>query len=378
MNKPRVLVVDDENGPRQALRMLLKEEYDVALAQDVPNALDMLDQEHFELVITDIRMPKQSGVELLQIIKESRPETQVIILTGYAHLDTAMKAVEFGAFAYLEKPFDNDTMLRHVQAGLAKYRLEHERRVLERLAIEANRFETLGRLISGMIHDMGTPLTVVGSQIEIILNQPSRSDIPARLNTMHSQIKYCGEMVRSAMDVLREESRPATAFLLNDVVSSCLEIARPTLQSNRIKVEKTLSDDLHSIIGDPTLLRQAVLNLLTNACFAMSQQDGERMLGVSTWKDGDKQFLSVEDTGPGVPDEFKERVFETFFTTKGSKGTGLGLAVVMNVVRRHNGKVLLTDRPQGGAVFTLQLPIPSQEEVSLAFRQTHGGMEGPA
>ena len=108
----RVLVVDDENGPRQALRMLLKEQYEVFLAPDVPAALDIVDREPIDLVITDLRMPKRSGVELLREVKAAHPDVQVLIVTGYGQLETAMKAVEYGAFAYFEKPYDNVTKRR--------------------------------------------------------------------------------------------------------------------------------------------------------------------------------------------------------------------------------------------------------------------------
>ncbi|NIA13668.1 MAG: response regulator [Nitrospiraceae bacterium] len=375
--RPSILVVDDENGPRQALRMLLKEDHDVHLAEDVQTALNILEQKPVDLVITDIRMPQQTGVDLLQLVKESHPETQVIILTGFAHLDTAMQAVEYGAFAYLEKPFDNETMLRHIRAGLQKRRQEMERRILERLAIEANRFETLGRMISGMIHDMGTPLSVVGAQIEMILNQPDRGDLSDRLSTMHSQIKYCGEMVRSAMDMLRCEPRPVAPFVLNDIVEVCLDVARPLLHGQRVEVKCELASGIASLIGDPALLRQAVLNLVTNSCYAMDDLEETPELALRTWQEGEYAYLSVRDKGPGIPKEFQDQIFETFFTTKGNRGTGLGLAVVQNVMGRHNGSVSVSNCSDGGALFILRFPVPSHEEIVQAFRQAHGGKEGP-
>ena len=374
--RPSILVVDDENGPRQALRMLLKEDHDVHLASDVRTALEVLEAETIHLVITDIRMPQQTGVDLLLLVKELHPETQVIILTGFAHLDTAMQAVEYGAFAYLEKPFDNETMLRHIHAGLEKRRHEKERQILERLAIEANRFETLGRMISGMIHDMGTPLSVVGAQIEMLLSKPNRNDLNDRLSTMHSQIKHCGEMVRSAMDMLRCEVRPMAPFMINDIIDLCLDVARPLLHGQRVEVTCNLGSEIPSLIGDPALLRQAVLNLVTNSCYAMDGQEKASELTLSTWQDGERVYLSVRDNGPGVPEEFEDQIFDTFFTTKGNRGTGLGLAVVQNVMGRHNASVSVSNHAHGGAQFTLCFPVPSCEEIVQVFRQAHGGKEG--
>src|SRR5690606_547027 len=95
-SRPQVLVVDDEYGPRKALRMLLKEEYDVHIADGAEPALEILRTEPIELVITDVRMPKVTGVDLLREVKEINADIQVIIITGYGQLETAMKAVEYG------------------------------------------------------------------------------------------------------------------------------------------------------------------------------------------------------------------------------------------------------------------------------------------
>lgn len=367
--KARILVVDDENGPRQALRMLLNEEHDVRLASDVPAALEILEHEPISLVITDLRMPQQSGVELLQIVKQLYPETQVIILTGYAHLDSAMQAVQFGAFAYIEKPFDNNLMLQRVREGLAKYRQEHEHRVLERLAIEANRFETLGRLVAGMIHDMGTPLSVVGSQIELILSNMARNDLENRLKTMQSQVRHCSEMVRAAMNFLRYEQQPLAPFSLNSLIDACLEVAHPILRNENVEVVRNLKDDLPSAIGDIVLVRQAILNLVTNACHAMEKQAQPARIMLETWLDGDTVCLAIEDTGPGVAKEHQSRIYDTFFTTKGRKGTGLGLAVVKNVMNRHKGTISLVERDGAGARFELAFPVADSEAVRQLYEE---------
>ena len=148
-------------------------------------------------------MPEKSGVDLLREVKQIDSDIQVIIFTGYGQLETAMKAVEYGAFAYMEKPFDNSVMLDMVRSAHAKHRQEKERRMFEKLALEASRFETLGRVVSGMMHDMGTPLTVINSHIELLLMKPDRDDLLKRLETMKSQVQYCADLARSTMNYLR-------------------------------------------------------------------------------------------------------------------------------------------------------------------------------
>lgn len=353
---PHVLVVDDENGPRQALRMLLKQEFVVHLADSAPQALDKLASLPIELVITDIRMPKQTGVDLLQQVKERRPDVQVIIYTGYGQLETAVKAVEYGAFSYVEKPFDNNSMLEIVRAAQTKFREEHDRRALEYLALEASRFETLGRLVSGVMHDMASPLTVLRSQIELLTINHNRPDIQARLSSMKTQVEHCSDLARSTLEFLRHDSDAALPMSINDVLESCLELARPVLREVHVEVEQKLSNELPQVRADLVLVRQAILNIIMNACQALENIDGDRRLWIKTWSEEGHVCMSLEDSGLGVSPENRDTIFDAFFTSRGKAGTGLGLSVVKNVMHRCNGSVRLQDGEGTGACFVLRLP----------------------
>lgn len=353
----RILIVDDENGPRQALRMLLKEEHDVFLAVDVPSAQAILETQPIDLVITDLRMPRQSGVELLRWVKMNHPDTEVIILTGFGELDSAMTAVECGALAYVVKPFDAAVMLRHIEEGLHKRQQEMERRRLEELALEANRFETLGRFVSGMLHDLGTPLAVITGQLEMVLNRGEEAASTERLQVIHGQIGLCTDIVRSAMNFLRHETQRFSILNLNDVAEACLAVSVPLTQKLGITVKRELSQNIPICEGDFVLLRQAVLNLITNACQAMEGQNRKRDLLIRSWREPDHICIAVADSGPGIPPENRTKIFDTFFSTKGDRGTGLGLAAVKNIMRRHNGDVIVRESDMGGAEFILRFPI---------------------
>lgn len=353
-----VLIVDDENGPRQALRMLLKEDYIVHLAPNVAKALEVLKEEPIGVVITDLRMPEQSGVDLLRETKRIDLDIQVIIFTGYGQLETAMKAVEYGAFAYIEKPFDSDFMLDMVKSAIRKHRHERERRAFEQLALEASRFETLGRLVSGMMHDLGTPLTVLSSHIELLMMNPDRDDLLRRLDTMKGQVQYCAEMAKSTMNYLRHDANPSRIVDLKEVLTMCLKFAAPLFREQRVDLEEEIEETLAPMNCDVVLMRQAIMNIITNACHAMATQENARNLYITTWAEDDRLCLSIEDSGPGIPEELRESVFETFFSTKGQSGTGLGLGVVRNVMRRFNGTVNLENGRHGsGACFVLRMPV---------------------
>lgn len=357
-NQATILIVDDENGPRQALRMLLKEEYRVLTADGVAAAMAFLEHEVIDLIITDLRMPDQSGIDLLRHVRERFPGAEVIILTGYGQLGTAVQAMDFGAFAYMEKPFDNNQMLARVRASLAKRREMLEHRALEELAFQANRFETLGRLVTGTMHDLGTPLSVIGTHIEMLLRNPDRPDLDARLKTMSAQVDHCTDIVRTTMNYLRQTPGKRTPYSLNTVATACLDVARPILTKQEILTEMTLDPDLPMLTGEIALVRQAVLNLVTNASQAMQGMPAPRVIRVHSWQEPGWVCLSVEDNGPGIPKEFRFRIFDALFTTKAERGTGLGLSVVKHVMEHHGGDVTFEEPDNGvGARFVLRFPV---------------------
>lgn len=353
----KILIVDDELGPRQALNMLLKGTYAVTIAPDVAAGREELAAGDFDLVITDLRMPRESGIELLRHTHEFHRDVQVIILTGYGELDTAVKAVELGAFAYLEKPFDTGEMLGYVERAVARRREILDKMRLEQLALEANRSETLGRVVSGMIHDLGTPLSVINTSLELDLLQPEFEPHAEHLNMLLSQVMHCREIVRSTLGFLRRQAREWDLLSLNDLVETSLQLARPMLRDHCVEVTTDLAAGLPYIRLESILTRQALLNLINNACQAMDHMDGSRRVSVSTSAQDGFVCVRITDSGPGVDPEIRDQIFESFYSTKGPNGTGLGLAVVKNVMHEHGGAVELESSPGQGATFTLRFPI---------------------
>lgn len=353
----RVLVVDDENGPRQALRVLLNEYYEVRTADNVLAALRVLQEEPIDVIVTDIRMPNGTGIDLLRAVRQMNADIQVILLTGYGQLSTAMEAMEHGAFAYLEKPFDHQVMLEKVRASLEKRYIEKERRSLERIAMEANQFETLGHIVSGALHDLGTPLSVLGSHLEILMIKPTEEEFSRRVPTMRDQVQHCNDLVRNTMGLIRHRPASCDVVSLQEVARVCISIARPLLTTSQIKVDWDPHAACGPIVADMVQVRQAVLNLMYNAVQAMEEQEPPKVIRIEVYEDGDMACIAIEDNGPGVADHHQTRIFDALYSTKGDKGTGLGLAVVRTVALRHNGSVHLEQDPDSGARFVMRFPL---------------------
>jgi signal transduction histidine kinase len=209
-----------------------------------------------------------------------------------------------------------------------------------------------------MMHDMGTPLTVINSHIELLLMKSDRNDLVKRLETMKNQVQYCADLSRSTMNFLRQGQAGAAPNKLNDVMTTCLKVAAPLMREMRAKLIANLSEQSATAVFEPVLMRQVVMNVITNGCQAMASQETERVLYVETFTESGHACIAIEDTGPGVPEKIRETIFETFFSTKGQGGTGLGLGVVRNVMRRFGGSVKIEPGKHGtGARFVMRLPV---------------------
>ena len=114
----KILVIDDEEGPRQSLRMILKDDYEVLTTDDVVKALEMIVKGDIDIVALDIKMPKVNGIELLHNIKKTSPDVEVFLITGFPSVSTAIEAIQYGAYDYVVKPFDRDAVLNVVRKGL--------------------------------------------------------------------------------------------------------------------------------------------------------------------------------------------------------------------------------------------------------------------
>src|SRR5438093_3238129 len=186
MNPKRtLLIVDDEEGPRQSLRIVFKDDYNILLADSGNRAIELAKQHSVDAAVLDIRMSGMSGVELLGKLKEIDPTIEVIMLTAYETIETARQALRLGACDYLTKPFDISTMRAAIASAMDHHLLSEEIRAnnqklrelqseLHNQKIQNEIVRTKGEIYESIIHDINGPITIISGFIEII-NQHSAS-----------------------------------------------------------------------------------------------------------------------------------------------------------------------------------------------------------
>ena len=184
---PQVLVIDDEMGPRESLRMLLKPSYTVHTADSVEKGLQLLTEKRPDAIVMDIRMPGTTGIEGLRKIRQIDPHLSVIMLTGFGALETAKEALRLGANDYISKPFDAREMREVISRNVERTRVhrttenaageikELNSRLLEELA-QKERLASLGQASAEFVHDIGNPLTIVWGYVQLLAKKLEESE----------------------------------------------------------------------------------------------------------------------------------------------------------------------------------------------------------
>src|SRR5437899_6559286 len=227
LNSPRkrtLLIVDDEEGPRQSLRIVFKDDYNILLADNGSRAIELARQHSVDAAVLDIRMSGMSGVELLGKLKEIDPTIEVIMLTAYETIETARQALRLGACDYLTKPFDISTMRSAIASAMDHHLLSEEIRAnnqklqelqseLHNQKIQEEIVRTKGEIYASIIHDINGPLTIISGLIQIInqcIGEETRVEgedlelVKDRLKRITRQVTNCIEISRRYLSFLRQ------------------------------------------------------------------------------------------------------------------------------------------------------------------------------
>jgi len=232
-------------------------------------------------------------------------------------------------------------------------------RVLRNRAEEQGRFAAAGELLAGVAHEVNNPLMAIAAHMENQLADPGLSR-EAREETLQvlRQAQRATKLLRGLLRFVRATDRQVTSVNLNDVVRGGLDLVSYRFGVDEITVEGRLDPSLPPVQGDAIRLEQVVVNLLSNAIDALRGITPPRRLTVDSWTEDTKVRVAVTDNGPGVAQYVVERLFHPFATTKGRRGTGLGLYISRQIAREAGGDLMLADSPQGrGARFVLSLPV---------------------
>ena len=248
---------------------------------------------------------------------------------------------------------------RSDELGTVASHFNHMTRVLRDRAEEQGRFAAAGELLGGVAHEVNNPLMAIASHAELRLADNKLS--AEQRNEMQSilrQAQRAAKLLRGLLRFVRAGEKRSASVNLNDVVRAAIDLVSYRFNIDEITLEGRLDPELPPVVGDANRLEQVIVNLLSNALDALRTVKPPRRLIVDTYSDdtGGKVCLTVTDNGPGVAPEIADRLFRPFASTKGLRGTGLGLYISRQLVREAEGELDLVKLPESGARFLLWLP----------------------
>src|SRR5688572_12114082 len=396
LREGRLLVVDDEESLRITTAAILEREgYSVDTAASGDEAIALLDDKDYDLVLTDLHMEAGDGLSVLNRIRRHSPLTISVVLTGFASVESAIAALQEGAYDYLVKPCDIDSMKHTIRRGvehrrlmlaeqkartdLEQLNLDLERRIVERTAeltrlnaelADANRAKDV--FLATLSHELRTPLTPVVGWIKLLRSgNLDEKSVAQALDAIERNAWLQSKLI----DDLLDTSRIATGKLhfepkptdLNTVVKAAIDTVRASAAARNIELSVTLWPATLVVMGEPVRLQQIAWNLLSNA-IKFTEPGGK--VTITTQNKGPYARLIVMDTGIGIEPEFLPHVFDRFKQADGSTsrrhgGLGLGLAIADALTKMHGGKIAAESAGVGhGSCFTLSVDLATTERVA--------------
>ena len=352
----RILFIDDEEIVlRSCRRIFARQDLVLETAASGEEGLAKARGSDFDVVVTDLKMPGLGGIEVLKTLRRERPETVVIVFTGYANVETAREALKNGAFDYIPKPFTPEEIQDVVRNALLARDKKPEAHMLDLMAIVS--------------HELKSPLATVQTTADTLARGYFGKLDPAQqkiVETILRNCEYLEDVIRSYIDLSKMEIDDLDAFrrdirLGADVVRPVADV--PEVQANlkHMPVRVRIGED-PVLSGDPRLLQIVVRNLINNA--VKYGREGTPV-EVGLERRGGEAVLSVRNEGVGfTAEEIAGRLFKRFERlkqkgTEGVKGSGLGLYICKKIVDKHRGRIEAFSEPGRWAEFRVSLPLSS-------------------
>lgn len=504
--KEKILVVEDELELLQGVKKILtKQGYQVETASDGIRAAEILKEHRFAVSILDLKLPGMDGFEVLKKVKDTNPDTEVIIMTGYGDVDSAIKALKLEASDFITKPFKTESLLIALKRAFEKIsirrqlneyttNLEHrvmiatqeilrrkefesklvqssidaivasdgngkivffnqaaetifgyaqsevlekknikdiypahiaeevtqnlaggkspekpmgwkethienqngetipvsfsgniivekgevvgsvgffhdlrELKKLERELIQSERLAAIGQTVAGLAHYMKNLLNGLEGGIFVANEAFEQNDIPnfkTGWEMLQRNVSRISGLVYDLLSYSKDREPSYEEVAPNEIAEEVFRLMEPTAKEYDIQLTLDLDRSLPRVPLDPKAIHNALLNLVSNAIEACLETEGNSLeVKITTARRDGLLTFEVSDNGIGMDDEVKRKIFTSFFSTKGGRGTGIGLLATRKIIQEHRGEIRVTSRKGRGSTFTILLPITNGESV---------------
>ena len=411
----KILVIDDEPEILKTIKTYLElEEYEVLTAENGQEGLEIFEQQKPTLIITDVKMPGMSGIDVLKKVKKNEGDTEVMVITGHGDLEISIDALRLDASDFISKPVDIEHLLLSVKRAMERHKMRAQLKAYTKdleglldekaseikdahaMLLQSEKLASIGQLAAGVAHEINNPIGFISSNLNTLeqyikdikglmeqyknfhsINNVERQMLLDRIESLKNEMDFefilddlfklleetkdgadrVKKIVADLKDFSRMDHGEKNLFNINQGLESTLNIV-----SNELKYKAEILKEYNEI---PVIecysqeLNQVFMNLLTNAAQSIEKQ-GKIGIKTGLLHDNGHSFVEVRisDTGCGIAEENLSRIFDPFFTTKEvGKGTGLGLNISYKVIEKHKGKITVESEVGKGTTFIVRLPV---------------------
>ncbi|PIV19805.1 MAG: PAS domain-containing sensor histidine kinase [Deltaproteobacteria bacterium CG_4_8_14_3_um_filter_45_9] len=237
-----------------------------------------------------------------------------------------------------------------------RLKMERELREIQQALLQSEKLTAMGRLTSQIAHELNNPIYGIMNTLELLKTEiPPESKRRRILELSLSEIQRLSEMLRNMLSFSKPEEEKRRPVKIDELIEGILLVMEKQMKESNIQVEASFDSDIPEVMASTNQMRQVMLNILKNAKEAMPKGG---TLTVRTTREGNKVLIHIQDTGIGIPEEIRDKIFEAFFTTKQKvKGVGLGLSVCYGIIKDHGGEIKVESEEGKGTTFTLSLPV---------------------
>lgn len=395
MSHARVLIVDDDPALLQALPQAINlrmQQVHVDVSDSAANALQLVQQQSYDAIVSDIKMPGMDGLELIERLQTLCPDTPTLLITGHGEHTLAIQALRVGAYDFIQKPIDREYFVTALRRAIQIYQLRRritdqqkaleqhaeqlEKAVIERTRelVEANAAKDI--FLSMASHELKTPLTTIKG-ISQMLHRRVEQGEEIELKPLELLVNAARRMEILVNDILNTSLVEAEVFSLHRQPENLVELCREVLASygadKNSSVHLEILEPALYVTADHERVCQVLLNLLSNA---RKYSPPNTPITIRVSSQDQQAIISVADQGVGIPAERLEHIFDRFYRapevdvqTGSSVGVGLGLYIAKKIIEQHSGHISVTSTPGQGSIFTIHLPLLLPEDLQKIEKQ---------
>ncbi|AXX93008.1 two-component system sensor histidine kinase/response regulator fusion protein [Malaciobacter molluscorum LMG 25693] len=383
----KILLVDDNPKNLQIAMNILKD-FNVIYSTSGENALTLVEENNFDLILLDIVMPNMSGYEVCEKLKQNNrtKDIPIIFLTVKHEEKDIIEGLEKGAVDYLIKPFYPQVLLKRVQLHLKlasslkelKQMNEHLNEIIdkkikeitkkENIIVRQSKFATMGEMIGNIAHQWRQPLSTIttassGILLKMDFDTLTNEDIVSSMNMINSSAKYLSQTIDDFKSFYDPKRNKFKSIYIDDVIEKSLKLVKAQFSAKDIHLVKNLENI--KITSLENELIQVLINILNNARDEVIKLKTKRLIFINSYKEN--EFLNIEiiDNAGGIEEKLHKKIFDAYFTTKEEKGTGIGLYMSKEIMQKlldgdikvENCSYEYESEKFEGAKFILKLPL---------------------